>query len=56
MDGEQGFIVHRFIKPNTIEFRKYQIDLASECLKKNLLIVIPTGLGKTVIASLTIAE
>ncbi|MCP8316789.1 MAG: DEAD/DEAH box helicase family protein [archaeon] len=56
MDGEQGFVVHRFIKPNTVEFRKYQIDLASECLKKNLLIVIPTGLGKTVIASLTIAE
>ncbi|MCP8316192.1 MAG: DEAD/DEAH box helicase [archaeon] len=56
MDREQGFIVHQFIKPNTIELRKYQMDLASECLKKNILIIIPTGLGKTVIASLTIAE
>lgn len=56
IDQTQGFIVHQFIKPNTIEFRKYQVDLASECLKKNILMIIPTGLGKTVIASLTIAE
>ncbi|MGQ9468216.1 MAG: ERCC4 domain-containing protein [Nitrososphaerales archaeon] len=56
IDQEQEFIVHQFIKPNTLELRKYQIYLASECLKKNILIIIPTGLGKTVIASLAIAE
>jgi len=56
VDQTQEFVIHKFIKPNTIELRKYQIDLASECLENNLLIIIPTGLGKTVIASLTIAE
>lgn len=56
MERGQGFVVHEFIKPKTIELRKYQTDLASKCIDQNLLIVIPTGLGKTVIASLAIAE
>ena len=32
------------------------MELAEKCRKENLLVVLPTGLGKTVIALLTIAE
>lgn len=50
------FIDHQFIKPETIEERKYQINIAKSSLKKSTLVVIPTGLGKTIIALLVIAE
>ncbi|TFF99521.1 MAG: DEAD/DEAH box helicase, partial [Promethearchaeota archaeon] len=39
-----------------IELRKYQVDIALECIAKNSLVVIPTGLGKTVIAILVTAK
>ncbi|MFW9822597.1 MAG: helicase-related protein [Candidatus Thorarchaeota archaeon] len=42
-------------KTNTgnIEFRRYQEDIANNCVNKNSLVVLPTGLGKTIIAVLT---
>ncbi|MFW9896509.1 MAG: DEAD/DEAH box helicase [Candidatus Thorarchaeota archaeon] len=36
-----------------IEFRRYQEDIANNCVNKNSLVVLPTGLGKTIIAVLT---
>ncbi|MHA1987208.1 MAG: helicase-related protein [Promethearchaeota archaeon] len=36
-----------------IEFRKYQEEIANQCINKNSLVVLPTGLGKTIIAVLT---
>ncbi|MCL2318088.1 MAG: DEAD/DEAH box helicase family protein, partial [Methanomassiliicoccaceae archaeon] len=33
-----------------MEERKYQITLARDCLNVNTLVVLPTGLGKTIIA------
>lgn len=36
--------------------RDYQIDIARQCLQRNTLVVLPTGLGKTVIAALVIRE
>ena len=36
--------------PQTVEKRIFQLDLAATALKSSSLIVVPTGLGKTVIA------
>ncbi len=47
---------HPLIKEGVIERRNYQIAIASTALLKNTLIVLPTGLGKTVIALLVIAS
>jgi len=38
------------IDPDKIEWRDYQINLAQKALEKNCMIVLPTGLGKTVIS------
>jgi len=45
-----GYISHPKIIPNTVEERKYQMNLAKDCLNINTLVVLPTGLGKTIIA------
>lgn len=45
-----------FIKPGCIESRQYQINIANSASKENSLVVLPTGLGKTVIALYLIAE
>ncbi|WP_423793069.1 DEAD/DEAH box helicase [Methanocaldococcus indicus] len=49
------YINHPLIKPNTLEARLYQQLIAANALKRNTLVVIPTGLGKTAIAVLVIA-
>jgi Fanconi anemia group M protein len=36
--------------------REYQVSIARQCLQKNTMVVLPTGLGKTVIAALAIRE
>ncbi|MFW9872595.1 MAG: DEAD/DEAH box helicase, partial [Candidatus Thorarchaeota archaeon] len=44
------YISHPLIKPNLITRRDYQENIFINCLNHNCLVVIPTGLGKTVIA------
>jgi len=44
------FISHPLIKQNSISRREYQENIFINCLNKNCLVVIPTGLGKTIIA------
>ncbi|MBA7675182.1 ATP-dependent RNA helicase DbpA [subsurface metagenome] len=39
-----------------IEVRKYQHDISNSCVKKNSLVVLPTGLGKTVIGAMVAAK
>jgi len=41
---------HPLLKPGCVEKRLFQLDLAANALKASSLIVVPTGLGKTVIA------
>jgi len=41
------YISHSLIKPNTMQSRAYQEAILNESLNKNLLCVLPTGLGKT---------
>jgi len=49
------FIELENIKPNTIEKREYQWNIFNSIKNKNSLVVLPTGLGKTIIAVLLIA-
>lgn len=49
------YISHPLVKKDSIEFREYQVNIAASAARKNTLIVLPTGLGKTVIALLVIA-
>ncbi|TFG28658.1 MAG: DEAD/DEAH box helicase [Promethearchaeota archaeon] len=39
-----------------LEIRKYQIDISNQCVNKNSLVVLPTGLGKTIIAAMVAAR
>jgi len=50
------YVVHPLIKPNKIEKRPYQLALAKAALERSSLIVLPTGLGKTVVALLVMVD
>ena len=51
------YIDHPLIKSDSIEARLYQQVLAAEVLKKgNTMIVAPTALGKTIVATLVAAD
>ena len=50
------YIDHKLIKKDSIEYREYQINLASQAIKENCLVVLPTGLGKTTVALHVIAD
>ncbi|MGV9197487.1 MAG: DEAD/DEAH box helicase, partial [Promethearchaeia archaeon] len=46
----EQFISHPLIKEEVVKRRDYQENIFINCLNKNSLVVIPTGLGKTIIA------
>ena len=50
------FWEHPLIKKDAVEQREYQVDLARLALRSNTLVVLPTGMGKTVIALMVLAE
>jgi len=45
-----SYLEHPLLRPQTVEKRLFQLDLAAGALKASSLVVVPTGLGKTVIA------
>ncbi|MCX6670083.1 MAG: DEAD/DEAH box helicase [Methanothrix sp.] len=45
-----SYLEHPLLRPQTVEKRLFQLDLAATALKASSLIVVPTGLGKTIIA------
>jgi len=49
-------VEHKFIIPNSVEVRDYQVNLANQAKNENCLIILPTGLGKTVVALHVIAD
>ncbi|MFQ5710482.1 MAG: ERCC4 domain-containing protein [Candidatus Geothermarchaeales archaeon] len=51
-----GYVEHPLIWPESIAEREYQTSIAREALERNLLVVLPTGTGKTTIALLVAAE
>jgi len=51
-----GFVEHPYLRPRLLRALPFQLDLARVGLEEDLLVVLPTGLGKTVIAALLAAE
>ncbi len=50
------FVSHPLLKENTVEEREYQVSIARSALSGNTLVVLPTGLGKTIIAIFVMVE
>lgn len=49
-------VEHGRIRPEALVRRDYQVSVAVEATKRNTLVVLPTGLGKTVVAVLVMAH
>ncbi|MEM3585876.1 MAG: DEAD/DEAH box helicase [Candidatus Jordarchaeaceae archaeon] len=52
---EKRYINHPYLKENSIEYRLYQEIITASCVERNSLVVLPTGLGKTLIACMVTA-
>ena len=50
------YIKHEFIKPDSLEYRQYQYNIANSATKASTLVVLPTGMGKTIVAFLVMAK
>lgn len=50
VSNKEQFISHPLLKENYVLRRAYQENIFINCLNTNCLVVIPTGLGKTIIA------
>ena len=50
VSNNEQFISHPLLKKNYVSRRAYQENIFINCLNTNCLVVIPTGLGKTIIA------
>jgi ERCC4-related helicase len=56
LDIGSHYFNHPLIKKDCIEFRLYQGNISAHVRDKNTLVILPTALGKTVIAILVCAE
>jgi Fanconi anemia group M protein len=50
------FVTHELLRRGAVEERAYQVNIARVCLERSTLVVLPTGMGKTVIAAMVLAE
>jgi len=50
------YIKSDFVKPDSVERREYQVNIARTAEKENTLVVLPTGLGKTIIALMLVVQ
>ncbi len=53
---EEKYVEHKYIRPKSIEARLYQQTIFASSLSGNSLVVLPTGLGKTIILALLTAR
>jgi Fanconi anemia group M protein len=51
-----SYVVHPMVREGAVEDREYQRRIVERALEANTLVVLPTALGKTVIAELVAAE
>jgi Fanconi anemia group M protein len=51
-----SYVVHPMVREGVVEDREYQRRIIERALEANTLVVLPTALGKTVIAELVAAE
>ncbi len=51
-----NFIDHPRLVPQTVEHRHYQFNIAQVCMDSSTLVVLPTGMGKTIVALLVVAD
>ena len=49
-------MTHELLRRGAVEERAYQVNIAKACLSRSTLVVLPTGMGKTVVATMVIAE
>jgi Fanconi anemia group M protein len=49
-------VTHELLRRGAVEERAYQVNIAQACLERSTLVVLPTGMGKTVIAAMVVAE
>ena len=52
----QTYVDESMIRKNSVEYRAYQVNLAEVAARESTMIVLSTGLGKTVIAALVAAK
>jgi len=50
------FVAHPLVWSETVEARLYQTTIAEQACQKNTMVILPTALGKTVIAALAAAH
>jgi len=53
---KDGFISHPMISAGAVTHRAFQLAIAVRALERSTLVVLPTGLGKTIIAALVAAD
>ncbi|MHA1718772.1 MAG: helicase-related protein [Promethearchaeota archaeon] len=55
-DKNQGYFSHPLLKKDLIEWREYQVKISQIASKQNTLVVLPTALGKTIIALISLVN
>ncbi|MBY8986815.1 MAG: DEAD/DEAH box helicase, partial [Candidatus Lokiarchaeota archaeon] len=53
---QTGYFNEPFLKKNRVFFRQYQDNIINKCKGRNSLIVLPTGLGKTILGVLLLGK
>jgi ERCC4-related helicase len=50
------YVAHPLVWPATVEARRYQQTIVAQAWQRNTMVILPTALGKTVIAALAAAQ
>ncbi|MBY8999128.1 MAG: DEAD/DEAH box helicase family protein, partial [Candidatus Thorarchaeota archaeon] len=56
MSVTEKYVEMPLIKEKSVDYRSYQVNLADTAASQSTMIVLSTGLGKTVIAALVAAK